>query len=67
MMSRIRKVFRVPAKRGAKVVYTASDGDEMEGVVTGSKKDRHGLHVRVRLGNNTQSFLMHPIHRLRYL
>ena len=59
----IRRAYRVPAKRGARVEYLASDGELMEGTITGSK----GARLRVRLDGAKQSFIFHPTYALKYL
>ncbi len=61
-MAYIRRYYGVPAKRGMRVVYGASDGDCIDAVIVGSK----GAYLRVRLGNNKHTSLLHPTYYLRY-
>ena len=59
----IRKTYKVPAKRGGRVEYLASDGDLMEGTITGAV----GAYLRVRLDGNKHSGRYHPTWALKYL
>jgi len=59
----IRRAYKVPAKRGGRVEYLASDGELMEGTITGSRAG----HLRVRLDGNTHSTNFHPTYGLKYL
>jgi hypothetical protein len=58
----IRRTYGVPAKRGQRVQYLASDGELVEGRITGSS----GGRLRVRLDGNKQSFIFHPTFNLAY-
>lgn len=62
-MKYIRDYYGVPAKRGVRVKYAASDGEEFEGVITGSKD----AHLRVRFPNTNHSWIMHPTWHIEYL
>ena len=59
----IRKRYQVPAKRGRRVEYMASDGEIMLGVITGSLNSR----LRVRLDGAKKSYFFHPTYKLHYL
>lgn len=59
----IRKAYNVPAKRGVRVEYLASDGDLMDGTITGSKE----ALLRVRLDGAKRSGIYHPTYALKYL
>ena len=59
----IRKAYMVPAKKGGRVEYLASDGELMEGTITGASN----AHLRVRLDGNRHSMPFHPTWRLKYL
>ncbi len=60
----IRGRYGVPAFRGSRVEYTASDGEKMQGTITGSAQS---ARLRVRLDGNKNSFLFHPTFNLVYL
>jgi hypothetical protein len=62
-MKYIRETYGVPAKRGGRLEYMASDGELMEGTITGSA----GPYLRVRLDGNKHSGRFHPTWRLKYL
>ena len=54
-MHNIRKRYQVPAKRGMRVEYLASDGEIMRGVITSSINSR----LRIRLDGNKKSYFFH--------
>lgn len=62
-MKYIRDYYKVPAKRGAKIRYMASDGDDCDGVITSSKDQ----YLRVRFGNDKRTVLLHPTWNVAYL
>lgn len=59
----IRKTYKVPATRGGKVEYLAHDGELISATITGSR----GQYLRVRLGNNKRTSILHPTWNLKYL
>ena len=62
-MKYIRRTYGVPARRGGRVEYLASDGERMFGTITGSR----GGNLRVRLDVADHSMCFHPTWALRYL
>lgn len=62
-MEYIRETYKVPAKRGGRVEYLASDGDLMEGTITGSD----GAYLLIRLDGAKHSGRYHPTWALKYL
>lgn len=62
-MAYIRETYGVPAKRGGRVEYLASDGELMEGTITGSS----GAYLLVRLDGAKYSGRYHPTWALKYL
>lgn len=54
----IRKLYGVPARRGARVEY-----DGQRGVITGAIN----AHVRIRLDGETKSRIYHPTWKIKYL
>jgi len=65
-MEYIRKLYGVPAKRGARVRYTGNpDGKPVDGTITGSA--RGNAHLCVRLDGNAESYHFHPTWKLEYL
>lgn len=58
----IRDTYGVPAKRGGRVEYIGN-GQSIPGVITGSM----GNNIRVRLGSDTVSVIVHPTRKIRYL
>lgn len=60
-LERIRSLYGVPAKRGARVVYFG-DGKLARGVVTGSAH----MYIRVRLDGERRSGRYHPTWMLDY-
>jgi len=63
-MALVRKLYRVPAKRGGRVVYTGEGKDRPEhGIITAS----HGAHLRIRLDGHKHSGIFHPTWELEYL
>lgn len=61
-MDYIRETYNVPAKRGGRVEYLASDGELMEGTITGSS----GAYLLIRLDGG-HSGRYHPTWALKYL
>lgn len=64
----IRHYYKVPAKRGGLIIYTASDGEDIPGKITGAK----GTYLRAKLQRydgtyNRKSSLFHPTWNLAYL
>lgn len=59
----IRRTYKVPANRGVKVEYLASDGELIEGTITGSA----GAYLCVRLDGNKHTQRFHPTWALKYL
>lgn len=62
-MEYIRKTYRVPSKRGCRVEYLASDGELMEGTITGAVAG----YLRIRLDGAKHSGRYHPTWALKYL
>jgi hypothetical protein len=62
-MYAIRQRYKVPAKRGVRVEYLASDAELLQGTITGSD----GFYLRVRLDGNKHSSRSHPTRALKYL
>lgn len=62
-MDYIRRTYKVPAKRGAKVKYLASDGELIEATIVGSS----GQYLLARLGHNKHTSRLHPTWALKYL
>lgn len=58
----IRTTYGVPAKSGARVVYTGNGVEEC-GTITGAK----GAHLLIRLDDETHIGRFHPTWELRYL
>ena len=63
-MYAIRKRYGVPAKRGMKIEYLASDGEIIQGTITRSAQ---GFRLRAIMEGNKKSTLFHPTYRLHYL
>lgn len=71
-MEYIRKTYRVPAKRGARIEY---DGDSLAKFIKGFlyKPKRgtivaaRGGYIRVRFDNETQIVSLHPTWEVEYL
>lgn len=60
-MSRIRKCYGVPAKRGMVIIYSTSDGDKVECLIVGSRNNRLRVKMSNRKGGwNEQTCLLHP-------
>lgn len=59
----IRQTYKVPAKRGGRVEYIASDGELMEGTIKGAKSGR----LRVLLDGCKHPMSFHPTWNLKYL
>jgi hypothetical protein len=64
-MSRIREVYRVPARRGMRVRYTGDPNGPREGTITGTSQT--ALHLFIRLDGDTASMPFHPTWELTYL
>ena len=63
-MKKIRKYYKVPAKRGGKICYTGEGKDKPEyGVITSSS----GAYLRIRLEGHKISGLFHPTWEIEYL
>lgn len=62
-MDYIRRTYSVPAKRGGRVEYLASDGELMEGTITGAVEG----YLRIRLDGAKHSGRYHPTWALKYL
>lgn len=58
----IRKFYCVPAKRGARVVYTGGIAPSI-GTITGS----NGARIRVRMDGTNTTHTYHPTWEMRYL
>ncbi|KTC71467.1 hypothetical protein Lqui_2124 [Legionella quinlivanii] len=56
-MQYIRRYYKVPAKRGQKVIANGQLG-----VITGSR----GAYLRIRLEKEKKSSLYHPIWEMQY-
>ena len=61
-MDYIRKTYKVPAKRGARVSYMGGD-DAREGTIVGSD----GSYLCVLLDGEEVSRRFHPVWEIRYL
>ena len=61
-MQYIRETYKVPAKRGGRIVYTGLGVKEL-GTITGAR----GAHILVRLDGYTESKPFHPTWCLEYL
>ena len=59
----IRRAYGVPAKRGGKVEYLATNGELIDGTIVGAD----GQYLSVRLGDNKRAVPMHPTWHLKYL
>ena len=60
-MEWIRKNYKVPAKRGARVEYT--DGETKLGTITGTSDQ----YIRIRMDGDQHTGLYHPTWGMRYL
>ncbi len=58
----IRKTYRVPAKRGMPVCYTAGHGEVMFGKITGS----YGAYLRIRFDGQRRPLRCHPTWQMEY-
>jgi hypothetical protein len=61
-MEWIRKNYRVPARRGARVEYSGCGKREL-GTITSAR----GSHLNIRLDGYRHSAPFHPTWKLRYL
>lgn len=59
----IRDYYKVPAFRGTRVEYLATDGELMQGAITRGV----GAYLWVRLDGNKHSTRFHPTWALKYL
>lgn len=59
----IRIFYQVPAKRGARVRYTAGHGEVMEGRIVGSR----GHYLSVRFPRHKRPLRCHPTWQIEYL
>lgn len=63
-MAWVRKNYRVPAKRGMRVIYTGEGKDKPEhGTITSATNGR----VNIRLDGHKHSYPFHPTWELSYL
>ena len=60
-MEQIRKAYKVPAKRGAKIIYHGS-GKPEEGIIKSAK----GLYLRVKLFGRKKIVSLHPTWKIEY-
>ena len=61
-MQYIRETYKVPAKRGGRIVYTGLGVKEL-GTITGTR----GAHILVRLDGDTESKPYNPTWEIQYL
>jgi len=61
-MKYIRDYYGVPAKRGAKIIYTGN-GERVEGRITGSIN----AHLRARLEGVEYAVILHPTWKVEYM
>lgn len=61
-MQYIRDTYKVPAKRGGRVIYQGN-GKDAKGVITGSD----GARLRIRLDGDKHSCIFHPTWKIQYL
>ena len=61
-MEYIRTYYRVPAKRGGRVIYTGSAGAR-QGTITGSR----GARILIRLDGEPNAMVFHPTWQIEYL
>jgi hypothetical protein len=64
----IRDCYKVPAKRGGKILFTGNDGEDapgepIEGVIVGARN----AYLRVRLGSSNRVVTLHPTWMVEYL
>ena len=63
-MKYIRKTYKVPAKRGARVRFMGNTNGKLQGgVIVGSK----GPYLRIRLDGEKKIYSYHPTWELEYL
>ena len=60
-LSWIRRIYGVPARRSARVVYAGGDRPQA-GTITGAR----GGHLRIRLDGQPRSRVFHPTWKLDY-
>lgn len=61
-MEYIRNTYGIPAKRGARVEYSAN-GVIVQGTIQGTK----GAYLRIKMDGDKVSRLYHPTWQLKYL
>jgi hypothetical protein len=61
-MKYIRDTYKVPAKRGGRVIYSGN-GKDVGGVITGTD----GVRLRIRLDGDKFSCRFHPAWKIKYL
>lgn len=61
-MAWIRKTYRVPARRGGRVVYSG-DGEDRHGTIRSASNGR----LNIQLDGDKHSLPYHPTWMLRYL
>lgn len=59
----IRRTYKVPAKRGARVRYQGGQSEAMEGGITGSRN----AYLRIRFDGHKRSLQCHPTWNMEYL
>jgi hypothetical protein len=62
-MAYIRGYYDVPAKRGGRIEYTASNGQKFVGTI----KSADGAHLRVLLDGHRSTSKLHPTWNVKYL
>ena len=61
-MDYIRRYYKVPARRGARVEYTGEQ-EPQQGTITSSE----GARVRIRMDGEKHAGIYHPTWEMRYL
>lgn len=61
-MRYIRRYYKVPARRGARVEYTGEQ-EPQQGTITSSE----GARIRVRMDGEKHTGIYHPTWEMRYL
>jgi len=62
-MDYIRERYKVPAKRGGRIIYKGCLGGDRAGIITGSSYGR----LRIRLNGEKISLYYHPTWKIEYL
>lgn len=66
-MQNIRDTYRVPAKRGGRVVYSGDPyRPDRKGTITGTSQNGQA-YIRLRLDGNNYSQNYHPTWQIEYL